>query len=383
MPAVIVAGSSGHLGEALIRVMRQRNIPCVGIDVLPSEAFTTHVGSISDKNFVASIFAKYEADSGIQGVINTAVLHKPHIVSHSMQDFVNVNITGTLTLLECFAQVQRDSNSDKRSNIPDESRFFIQTSTTSTYGDSLVSKDKSTITWIDESVPATPKNIYGVTKKSAEEICELFAKQNKIANVFVLQAARFFPEDDDDPSRVSQFSSNSHQQFVELFHRRVEIEDLVEVHLLAAQRAIARGTSTISCNEQDSSPRRGTFKRYICSAPSPFPRDAKILGQLATVSADKVIDSEVFAANGLWKELNRLYPRSFGKDIPVGTIDRIYCSDAAVKELGWNPKFTAESVARKLIERKLANPSDEDEDVDWDWRSDLAREVGKKGYHRQ
>jgi UDP-glucose 4-epimerase len=378
MPVIIVTGSSGHLGESLMRVMRERSIECVGIDVLPSPSFTTHVGSIADKNFILPLFKSYEAETGIQGVINTAVLHKPHIVSHSMQQFVDVNITGTLTLLSCFHEAINTEATSKK--IPFENRFFIQTSTTSTYGESLTSKTGSAITWIDESVAATPKNIYGVTKRSAEEICELFAKQHKIANVFVLQAARFFPEEDDEASRASQFASNFHQQFVELFHRRVEIEDLVDVHLLAAQKAASRKS------EGDDKP-KGIFKRYICSAPSPIPKDQNVLQRLAQVPANEVFSNDIVffseEKNDLWNEFSKLYSSTFGREIPVGTLDRVYCSDAAVRELGWTPKFTAQEVMKKLIQRKQAQSTSEEEDKNFDWRSNLAREIGKKGYHRK
>ncbi len=33
---------------------------------------------------------------GVRAVFHTATLHKPHIVTHSHQDFIDVNIIGTL-----------------------------------------------------------------------------------------------------------------------------------------------------------------------------------------------------------------------------------------------------------------------------------------------
>jgi UDP-glucose 4-epimerase len=38
--------------------------------------------------------------NGVQAVFHTATLHKPHIATHSRQDFVDTNVTGTLNLLE-------------------------------------------------------------------------------------------------------------------------------------------------------------------------------------------------------------------------------------------------------------------------------------------
>lgn len=65
----------------------------VGIDLKPS-GFTSHVGSIIDREFVRRHLC------GIDAVVHTATLHKPHIATHSRYSFVDTNITGTLNLLE-------------------------------------------------------------------------------------------------------------------------------------------------------------------------------------------------------------------------------------------------------------------------------------------
>jgi nucleoside-diphosphate-sugar epimerase len=44
---VLVTGSAGHLGEALVRTLRERGREVAGLDLLASP-FTTHVGSIAD-----------------------------------------------------------------------------------------------------------------------------------------------------------------------------------------------------------------------------------------------------------------------------------------------------------------------------------------------
>jgi len=89
---ILVTGSSGHLGEALVRVLKGMNYQVTGIDRLPS-AFTDKVGSIQDKRFVEQCM------QGVKVVLHTATLHKPHVATHTHQDFVETNITGTLNLL--------------------------------------------------------------------------------------------------------------------------------------------------------------------------------------------------------------------------------------------------------------------------------------------
>jgi nucleoside-diphosphate-sugar epimerase len=90
---VLVTGSAGHLGEALVRTLRDTQHDVVGLDLLASP-FTTHVGSVTDRDVVR------ECVRGVEVVIHTATLHKPHVATHSRQAFVETNITGTLVVLE-------------------------------------------------------------------------------------------------------------------------------------------------------------------------------------------------------------------------------------------------------------------------------------------
>ena len=47
----LVTGSSGHLGEALVRVLRDNGEDVSSIDIIDG-AFTSHTGSIVDRDFV-------------------------------------------------------------------------------------------------------------------------------------------------------------------------------------------------------------------------------------------------------------------------------------------------------------------------------------------
>jgi len=114
---ILVTGSAGHLGEALMRVLAASPHEAIGVDVLPSP-YTQHVGTIADRAFVRPCM------HGVDAVLHAATLHKPHVASHSRQDFVDTNVTGTLNLLEqaVAARVQA----------------FVFTSTTSVFGDALI-----------------------------------------------------------------------------------------------------------------------------------------------------------------------------------------------------------------------------------------------------
>src|SRR5258707_11872602 len=147
---VLVTGSAGHLGEALVRALRAQHRPVLGVDLNPSP-FTDRVGSITDRDFVM------ESMAGVHAVVHAATLHKPHVATHSRQAFVDTNVTGTLVLLEEAAAAGVES--------------FVYTSTTSVFGDALVPPREPPAAWITEEVRPVPRNIYGVTKAAAEDLC--------------------------------------------------------------------------------------------------------------------------------------------------------------------------------------------------------------------
>ena len=175
---VLVTGSSGHLGEALMRTLRASGRPAVGLDVMPGP-FTDEVGSIADRALVARSMQNVDA------VLHAATLHKPHVATHSREAFVETNVRGTLILLEEAVRARV--------------RAFVMTSTTSAFGDALKPPPGQPAAWIDERVAPVPKNIYGVTKTAAEDLCQLFRRNEGLATI-VLRTSRFFPEEDDDPA---------------------------------------------------------------------------------------------------------------------------------------------------------------------------------------
>jgi nucleoside-diphosphate-sugar epimerase len=315
---ILVTGSAGHLGEALVRTLRERRIEVVGIDVLDSP-FTDVRGSITDRALVDRCMR------GVGAVLHAATLHKPHVASHSRQDFVDVNVTGTLQLLE--------------SATAHQVRCFIYTSTTSSFGDALTPPAGAPAAWITEDVTPIPKNIYGATKVAAEDLCQLFHRNQRLP-CLVLRTSRFFPEEDDVAARRSAYDGDN-LKISELLYRRVDVADVVSAHLCAIDKAAELG-----------------FGRFIISATTPFERaDAIDLGRDApAVLARRVPEyPAIFAARG-WKML------------PV--LDRVYDNERARRLLGWRPQYDF----RQAIAAVAAGT---------EWRSPLACAVGSKGYHRQ
>jgi nucleoside-diphosphate-sugar epimerase len=288
----------------------------LGIDILPG-AFTHQVGSITDRAFV------HRCMKHVTTVLHAATLHKPHVATHSRQDFIDVNISGTLNLLEEAAAAGVSA--------------FIYTSTTSVFGDALVPPPGEPAAWITEDVSAVPKNIYGVTKAAAEDLCQLFARNHALRTI-VLRTSRFFPEEDDNPVIRTAYA-DANIKTNEFLHRRVDIEDVVSAHLLAAQYAATAG-----------------FARYIISATTPFARDdaAELRDHAPQVVRRYVPDYDAEFARRGW----RMTP----------AIDRVYDNARARTELGWQPRHDF----RALVARLKAG-----EDIS----SPLARKIGSKGYH--
>ena len=156
---ILVTGSAGHLGEALMRSLRADGRDARGLDIAPS-CFTDSLGSIGDRDFVRRCMR------GAEAVIHTATLHKPHVATHTHQDFVETNITGTLILLEEAVAAGVQS--------------FVFTSTTSAFGSALTPSAGEPSAWVTEDVVPIPKNIYGVTKVAAEALCELFHRKHRL-----------------------------------------------------------------------------------------------------------------------------------------------------------------------------------------------------------
>lgn len=284
---ILVTGSSGHLGEALVRRLREDSHEVVGLDILESWS-TDVVGSISDRACVRTCI------SGADAVLHSATLHKPHVHSHERADFVQTNVIGTLNLLEeaVAAGVSR----------------FVFTSTTSAFGRALSPAGGAPAAWITEDVAPVPRNIYGATKTAAEDLCELIWRDHALP-CLILRTSRFFPEPDDRDEIRSAYE-DMNIKVNELLYRRVDLEDVVSAHQLALERAPEIG-----------------FGRYVISATTPFrPEDlTSIRTDLPAVVQRVCPGYEVLYAERGWK----MFP----------WIERVYVNERARRELGWSPRY--------------------------------------------
>ena len=313
---VLVTGSAGHLGEALVRTLKSTGLNVTGLDVKPSR-FTDRVGSLCDRAFVR------ECAAGKDAIIHTATLHKPHVATHTRQEFIDTNVSGTLNLLE--------------EAVGHGCRSFVYTSTTSTFGDAMKPAKGEPAVWVNEQLTPVPKNIYGVTKTAAEDLCHLFHRNTGLPCI-VLRTSRFFPEPDDDAEQRNLFSDDN-LKINELLFRRVDVADVVSAHQVAIRAADRLG-----------------FDKFIITANTPFkPSDTRQLG----INAPAVLEQ-------YYPDYTKEYARRQWKMFPA--IGRVYDNSKARQRLGWEPRYGFDHALKCLAQDK-------------DFRSPLTHSIGKKGYH--
>jgi len=273
---ILLTGSSGWLGRFLAPMLRAAGHQPIGLDVAPGTD-TQVVGSVADRVLIDRTFK----DHGIEAVIHGAALHKPDIVRYPAQAFIDVNVTGTLNLLEAAVAAGHD-------------RFVFTSTTSLMISQAIRDETADRAVWLDEDAgPLEPRNIYGVTKLAAEELCRLWHLEHGL-NCVVLRTARFFPEDDD----THAVPSGPNLKANEFLNRRLTVEDAAAAHLAALDRAPAIG-----------------FGRFIVSAPTPFDRNdaPALMHDAAAVIAGRFPDApELYAARGwqLPRKIGRVYDAS-------------------------------------------------------------------------
>ncbi|OYU90754.1 MAG: NAD-dependent epimerase/dehydratase [Bradyrhizobiaceae bacterium PARB1] len=296
---VLLTGSSGWLGRFLGPRLKAAGHSVVGVDVAAGPE-TSVIGSVSDRALIDRLFGEF----GIEAVIHCGALHKPDIVRYPAQAFIDVNVSGTLNLLEAAVHAKHD-------------RFVFTSSTSLMITTAIREEAGETAVWLDEaSGPLAPRNIYGVTKLSAEELCRLAHLEHGL-NCVVLRTSRFFPEEDDTLDHVPGPNLKAN----EFLNRRLTVEDAADAHIIALEKAPTLG-----------------FDTFVISAPPPFARsDIKALKHdAARVVAGYFPDAEELYARRNWT-------------LPHG-IGRVYDPSKAERLLGFRCKTDFASILKALRE---------------------------------
>lgn len=296
---VLLSGSSGWLGRFLAPLLASAGHEVTGLDIAPG-LHTDVLGSVADAGLIERLFA----ERGFEAVVHSGALHKPDIARYPAQAFVDVNVAGTLNLLE--AAVRHGAG-----------RFVFTSTTSLMITRAIRAETGDAAVWLDEtSGPLAPRNIYGVTKRAAEELCRLYHDLHGLP-VIALRTARFFPEDDD----TLAVPSGENLKANEFLNRRLTVEDCASAHLAALEAA----------------PRVG-WGLYVVSAPPPFTRAdaARLKADAAALIAERFPDAPaLYAARG-W-----VLPASIG---------RVYDPSAIERDLGFRCQTDFAAVLAALRE---------------------------------
>jgi nucleoside-diphosphate-sugar epimerase len=154
----------------------------------------------------------------------------------------------------------------------------------------------------EEFGPLRPRNIYGVTKLAAENLCRVVAGDSGMA-VAILRTGRFFPEDDD----ALAMPSGPNLKANEFLNRRLTATDAAGAHLAALERI--EGCET-----------------FVIGAPPPFARPD---------AAELAVDAPAVIARH-FPDAAELYARA-GWVLPE-RIERVYDPAKAERLLGWRAR---------------------------------------------
>lgn len=267
----MITGSSGQLGREIVVQLKAKKYDVVGIDIIASST-TDQIIDIRNAEHINEI------SFGIDAIIHTAAIHGKHYeLNYPREDFIRTNIDGTFNLLNTCVL-----NGVKK---------FLYISTTSIYGNAMVNPDQAV--WVDESLTPDPRDIYDITKLTAELLCKDFFDKNNVETT-VLRVSRFLPE-------------HENLKAIHRLYRGLDEKDGATGVILALEKTFEK------------------FEIYNISNESPFKKnDLKDL----IINPRKVIERYFPNVEKVFAQKNWKFPDK---------IDRVYSIEKAKRELNYFP----------------------------------------------
>lgn len=215
MSRVIVTGGSGFLGHHLCRALLQAGHTVKNIDLKPNPEIETVIADICDTEKMLEVIK--DADV----IIHLAALIEAGESVKFPQKFVDVNVSGTVSVLEAMRQ--------------NGVNIFIFSSSAAVYGEPLHTPIKED----DRTLPINP---YGMTKLAMEGLMSSYTASHKMTGVGLRYFNLYGPEEHHEPEshaiprfiqqirngeEVTVWGSGEHQRDF------IYISDVVSAHLQA------------------------------------------------------------------------------------------------------------------------------------------------------
>lgn len=164
---ILVIGSTGFIGQFLVKNLVEKKHEVVGLDINPgseelSKSCTCFVGDMLSPEDIL------KAAQGVDLIITLAAKH--HDFGVTREEFFKVNETGTQILLDCATKLGV--------------KKLIFYSTVAVYG---TQKDPST-----ESMPPEPDNNYGESKLAAEKVIQKWTDEDNSRCVIIIRPTVIF-----------------------------------------------------------------------------------------------------------------------------------------------------------------------------------------------
>ena len=157
-PAILVTGAAGLLGRAVVERLLAVGRPVRALDRISSEPleFPVELVDLRDRPTVEAVLK-----NGVAGIIHCGAISGPMVAPGEPALVAEINIGGTLTLLEGARRFGCGR--------------FVYCSSISAYGATPEGRDP-----VDESAPLAARDIYGASKAAAELMVRAYAGEHEL-----------------------------------------------------------------------------------------------------------------------------------------------------------------------------------------------------------
>lgn len=333
---ILVTGGAGFIGSALIRhIISNTDFTVINVDKLTyagnlnslleiskNKRYFFEKVDICDKEKMSDVFKKYKPNA----IMHLAAESHVDRSIENPYEFLNTNISGTYTLLECSREFYQTLNDSKKSKF-----IFHHVSTDEVYGDL-----GNTNAFFTEQTSYSPSSPYSASKASSDHLVRAWNRTYNLPTVITNCSNNYgpyhFPEKLIPHIILNAINGKKLPIYGDGNQIRdwLYVDDHIRALMLVATKAAPGESYNIGGNNEK---KNLEVVEDICN----------ILEELAPIKPDGV---------NAYKDLISFVDDRAGHD-------RRYAIDASKihNELGWQPIESFESGLRKTVRWYLSNRS--------------------------